>query len=356
MSPTSQNQQPAPDSQGLPVLTEKIDEANIISAEAVERPSSDGALEAYEASKLNAPVAPDLNSSEYKVTRSREDAVTPTNNGISRGRQVLAGVAAVATLSPVGVALMPNGSESVVTTNATTEQVQPEKLDLAPTEVSVPNEEVEAPTNLGEPVESNTSESEIMPEKVESVVDTDESVNSTSENNSDSTIPVADTITSVPEGIQQEVAGAEQDPGDITVSRSADLAAFLINNQDITGVDPTIEVNGESAIFTFNDPTGNSVIFSGRFDSERGTLILNEKLQMKDLFTITIIDAKGNVVSVKNSNDKSRKPGVSVAEVGQEPITTDIVLFPEFTLNAQKAADRAAQISADVEGYLRKPR
>lgn len=356
MSPNPQDQQPAPDSQGLPVLTGHIDEASIISAEAVEKNPTEGALETYEALKHNAPIAPDLTSSEFDVVRPRTNSEIPNNNGVSRGRQVVTGLAAAAVLTPIGAALLPSAGESVATTDTTTEQVQSEKTGTADTTILTPVEPVEMYTDSVDPATSQTNVSEISPDQGGDVDDETVLVDSVSSSDNDSATPEVDVAPSVPEGIKQEVVGAEQDHGDITVSRSTDLVSYLMDNQDITGIDPTIEINGETAIYTFNDPSGISVSYSVKYNTVSSTPIFNDNHPMKDILTITITDANGNVVHVKNSNDNTRKPGVGVVQVGKDPITTDSVLFPGFTLSAKETADEAALQTADTDYVLRNRR
>jgi hypothetical protein len=72
MPPSSHDRQPSSDLQGLSVLTEPIDEASIIPAEAVEKLHTDGALEAYQASSLDVPVAPDYSTISITRTKSSD--------------------------------------------------------------------------------------------------------------------------------------------------------------------------------------------------------------------------------------------------------------------------------------------
>lgn len=357
MSPTPRDQQQTPSPQDLPVLTDPIDPATIVSADAVEAEQPAGqpdALSAYEALKNDAPVAPDLDSDEYKVTRSKESSETSESSGVSRGKKIAVALTGAAVLAvPAAANLLPTDSDSVTTTGSNTEQLQDEGdiADTATTTTEVVSDS--AVSDMGETVAvatANPADGSVVVETIENNNDTPTETATVIE---DSVEPELENNASVPSEIIQDVEGAEAYPGEISVGRAVSFAQFLMNNQQKTGIDPTVEaIDAETGTVTFSDPNGYSFTVTGRISMDEKVVILDDSMPMSGIGAITIIDAQGNQLTVKSSRDVNVKPGLSVSMNGQNPTTTNQELFPGALLDEESTKHQGALITADIDGYF----
>jgi len=364
MSPTPQDQQQLPSSQDLPVLTDPIDPSSIMPADLVEVEQASHPQEnipSVESPTLTVPVEPDYENK--KVTRP--DRADPKNSGVSPFRKAAAGLMGVVVLATGGVSAdhLLGESTPASASDKNTEQLIAEDLETAPSTIALESTDQTVPSGLdgdvgadnasteqNDPSTPSNNQSELLLNQNENAEKPVFQTNNSGDggtagtNNEDSAAS--------PINIEQDVVGAEDYPGEITVIRSVDFAGFLMNNQQKTGLSPTIEVsNAESGILTFSDPNGYVFIISGRMKD--GNIIVDDKMPMNGIGAITIIDAKGNQITVKSSKDPNVKPATNVAKKGQDSVTTDQVIFPGSTLEARHASEEGAQITAEVDKYIK---